>query len=201
DLLHLGESQPLNPPCSPQVPERCGGPRIASDMATRLRYCDDSKPGITRKKVRHGWGYWDANGNRITDRGEIDRLNSIGLPPAYRDAWFCPHPNGHLQATGFDDRGRKQYRYHAEFRAAQETAKYDRCSQFGHKLPKLRARIELDLRKRSLCKERAVAAVVRLLDLGHVRVGNEQYAATNKSFGATTLRKRHAKVSGNKLKL
>ncbi|WP_241527317.1 DNA topoisomerase IB [Sphingomonas turrisvirgatae] len=167
----------------------------------KLRYCDDSKPGITRRKMRHGWGYFDAAGNRITDRDEIDRLNAIGLPPAYTNAWFCPDANGHLQATGIDDRGRKQYRYHGEFRAAQEAAKYDRCSQFGHKLPKLRARIDADLRKRSLSKERAVAAVVRLLDLGHVRVGNEQYAAANKSFGATTLRKRHAVVKGNKLKL
>jgi DNA topoisomerase-1 len=174
--------------------------RIAGGMA-RLRYCDDGKPGITRRKMRHGWGYFDTAGNRITDREEIDRLNAAGLPPAYSDAWFCPYPNGHLQATGIDDRGRKQYRYHPEFRAAQEAAKYDRCSQFGHKLPKLRARIEADLRKRSLSKERAVAAVVRLLDLGHVRVGNEQYAAANKSFGATTLRKRHAVVKGNKLKL
>lgn len=167
----------------------------------KLRYCDDSKAGITRRKMRHGWGYFDADGDRITERDEIDRLNAVGLPPAYTNAWYCPHANGHLQATGIDDRGRKQYRYHPEFRAAQEAAKYDRCSQFGHKLPKLRARIEADLRKRSLSKDRAVAAVVRLLDLGHVRVGNEQYAAANKSFGATTLRKRHAKVQGNKLKL
>lgn len=170
-------------------------------MKRGLRYCDDSRPGITRRKVGHGWGYWDAGGQRITDRDEIDRLNAVGLPPAYTDAWYCPHPNGHLQATGIDDRGRKQYRYHPEFRAAQEAAKYDRCIQFGHLLPKLRARIEADLRKRSLSKERAVAAVVRLLDRGHVRVGNEGYAKANKSFGATTLRKRHAKLDGRALKL
>lgn len=170
-------------------------------MPKRLRYCDDSNPGITRRKVRHGWGYWDADGNRITDRDEIDRLNAVGLPPAYVDAWYCPHANGHLQATGTDARGRKQYRYHPDFRAAQEAAKYDRCTIFGQRLPQLRARIEADLRKPSLTKARAVAAVVRLLDLGHVRVGNEQYAAANKSYGATTLRKRHATVSGNRLKL
>ncbi|WP_423601793.1 DNA topoisomerase IB [Sphingomonas sp. MS122] len=170
-------------------------------MKRGLRYCDDSRPGITRRKVRHGWGYWDATGKRITDRDEIDRLNAVGLPPAYTGAWYCPHPNGHLQATGIDDRGRKQYRYHPEFRAAQEAAKYDRCAAFGRLLPKLRARIEADLRKRSLSRERAVAAVVRLLDRGHVRVGNESYARTNKSFGATTLRKRHAKLKGNSLKL
>ncbi len=170
-------------------------------MTRGLRFFDDSQPGITRKKMRHGWGYWTATGERITDREEIDRLNAVGLPPAYSDAWYCPHPNGHLQATGIDDRGRKQYRYHTEFRAAQDMAKYDRCALFGHRLPKLRARIEADLRKRSLSKERAVAAVVRLLDLGHVRVGNEQYVATNKSYGATTLRKRHAKLEGKTLKL
>ena len=170
-------------------------------MKRGLRYCDDNRPGITRRKMRHGWGYWDADGKRITDRDEIDRLNAVGLPPAYTDAWYCPHPNGHLQATGTDDRGRKQYRYHPEFRAAQEAAKYDRCARFGHLLPKLRARIEADLRKRSLSRERAVAAVVRLLDRGHVRVGNEGYAQANKSFGATTLRKRHAKLDGGRLKL
>ncbi len=166
-----------------------------------LRYCDDSHAGITRRKLRKGWSYWDATGKRITDRAEIDRLNAVGLPPAYRDAWFCPHANGHLQATGIDDRGRKQYRYHPDFRAAQEAAKFDRCATFGHRLPRLRAQIETDLRKRTLSKERAVAAVVRLLDLGHVRVGNEGYARDNKSFGATTLRRRHAKLKGRTLKL
>lgn len=181
--------------------ERCAGTCIFKHMKRGLRYCDDNRPGITRRRMRHGWGYWDANGQRVTDRDEIDRLNAVGLPPAYTDAWYCPHPNGHLQATGIDDRGRKQYRYHPEFRAAQEAAKYDRCAAFGHLLPKLRARIEADLRKRSLSKERAVAAVVRLLDRGHVRVGNEGYAKANKSFGATTLRKRHARLNGTSLKL
>ena len=93
-------------------------------MPTKIVYSDDSKPGITRKKMRNGWGYWDAKGERITDRDEIDRLNAIALPPAYRDAWFCPKPNGHIQAVGWDERGRKQYRYHLGFREAQEAAKY-----------------------------------------------------------------------------
>ena len=170
-------------------------------MSGRLRYCDDGAPGITRRQVRGGWGYWDADGSRITDRDEIDRLNAVALPPAYTDAWYCPHPNGHLQATGIDARGRKQYRYHPDFRAAQEAAKYDRCASFGNRLPRLRAKIEADLRKRALSRDRAVAAVVRLLDLGHVRVGNEGYAKANKSFGATTLRRRHAKLEGRSLKL
>ena len=169
-------------------------------MAT-INYCDDSEPGITRKKMRHGWGYFDPDGKRITDREEIDRLNAIGLPPAYRDAWYCPRANGHIQAVGWDDKGRKQYRYHAEFRETQEAAKYERCLHFGRALPKLRARVEEDLRKRGLNKDSAVAAVVRLLDVGHVRVGNEAYARDNKSYGATTLRKPHARVKGKTLKL
>ncbi|WP_312489138.1 DNA topoisomerase IB [Sphingomonas sp.] len=170
-------------------------------MATRLVFCDDSKPGITRTKVRGAWAYWNAKGDRITDRDEIDRLNRIGLPPAYKDAWFCPRANGHIQAVGWDEKGRKQYRYHADFREAQEAAKYERCAAFGHALPALRKRVEADLKRRGLCKERAVAAVVRLLDNGHLRVGNEAYAATNKSFGATTLRKRHGQVKGTTLRL
>jgi DNA topoisomerase-1 len=167
----------------------------------RIVYADDSEPGITRRKVRHGWGYWDAEGKRITDRDEIDRLNAIGLPPAYSDAWFCPRPNGHIQAIGWDEKGRKQYRYHPLFRETQVAAKYDRCAEFGERLPALRAQVERDLRLRGLVKERAIAAVVRLLDLSRVRIGNEGYARTNKSFGATTLRKRHAEVRGRTLKL
>ncbi|MES2043052.1 MAG: DNA topoisomerase IB [Pseudomonadota bacterium] len=167
----------------------------------RLSFSDDSKAGITRRKLRLGWAYFAPDGQRITDREEIDRLNRIGLPPAYRDAWFCPKANGHIQAVGWDDKDRKQYRYHPDFRARQDDAKYDRCAEFGLALPALRKKVASDLRKRSLSKERAVAAVVRLLDNGHIRVGNESYARSNKSFGATTLRKRHAKISGNTLKL
>jgi DNA topoisomerase-1 len=167
----------------------------------RLSYCDDSKPGITRRKLRLGWAYYTPDGQRITDRDEIDRLNRIGLPPAYRDAWFSPKANGHIQAIGWDDKGRKQYRYHLDFRSKQDSAKYDRCAEFGLKLPALRKRVEQDLRERGLTRRRAVAAVVRLLDNGHIRVGNEAYARDNESFGATTLRKRHAKLSGDTLKL
>ena len=168
---------------------------------TRIVYCDNSQPGITRKKLRHGWGYWGTDGERITDRDEIDRLNAIGLPPAYRDAWFSPDPNGHIQAVGWDDKGRKQYRYHPDFRARKDGEKYDRCSVFGLALPKLRARVEADLRKRSHGRERTIAAIVKLLDIGHLRIGNEAYARTNKSFGVTTLRNRHAKISGGTMKL
>ncbi len=167
----------------------------------KIVYSDDSKPGITRKKVRNGWGYWDAKGERITDREEIERLNAIGLPPAYRDAWFNPKPNGHIQAVGWDEKGRKQYRYHLGFREAQEAAKYEKTAEFGRALPRLRKKVAADLATRGLSKERAVAAVVRLLDQSHIRVGNEDYVKQNKSFGATTLRTRHGQVKGDKLRL
>lgn len=166
-----------------------------------LCYVDDALPGITRRRKGRYFAYFDPDGKRITDRDEIDRLNRIGLPPAYRDAWLCPSPHGHIQAIGYDDKGRKQYRYHPEFRAAQEADEYGLCANFGRALPLIRARVENDLASRSLDKDTVVAAVVRLLDLGRVRVGNEGYAKANRSFGATTLRNRHAEVRGGRLRL
>ena len=168
---------------------------------SRLIYCDDSLPGLTRRKAGRGWAYFDAKGRRIADRDEIDRLNRIALPPAYRDAWFCPAENGHLLATGIDARGRKQYRYHPDFRAAKEGEKFDRTAEFGRLLPLVRKRVEDDLKSPRLTRDRALASVVRLLDTGGIRVGNEAYVKDNKSFGATTLRMRHAEVEGNVLKL
>jgi DNA topoisomerase-1 len=166
-----------------------------------LEYVDDSGPGITRKKAGRGWAYFDPSGARITDREEIDRLNRVALPPAYTDAWFCPSACGHLLATGIDARGRKQYRYHPDYRTYREAEKFDHCAAFGGLLPKVRRRVTKDLARHSLSRERVVASVVRLLDLGAIRVGNESYAKSNRSFGATTLRRRHAKVSGGKVKL
>ena len=168
---------------------------------SRLIYCDDSLPGLTRRKAGHGWAYFDAAGKRVTNRDEIDRLNRIALPPAYADAWFCPAENGHLLATGIDAKGRKQYRYHPDFRAHKEGEKFDSTAQFGRLLPLVRKRVEDDLRSPRLSQERAVASIVRLLDTGGIRVGNETYAKANKSFGATTLQMRHADVSGHVLKL
>ncbi len=166
-----------------------------------LCYVDDALPGITRRKAGRGWIYFAADGTRIKDREEIERLNRIALPPAYADAWYCPSPHGHIQAIGWDEKGRKQYRYHLDFREAREGEKYDRCADFGRALPLLRARVAGDLATRGLAKDTAVAAVVRLLDLGRVRVGNEGYARENESFGATTLRSRHGKVRGARLTL
>ena len=164
-----------------------------------LRHSTDTEPGITRKRIGRAWGYFDVHGKRITDRDEIDRLNAIALPPAYHDAWFCTDPNGHLQATGIDDRGRKQYRYHPDYRARRDNAKFDGLLDFGKALPKLRRRVERDLKRRQLSREAVLAAVVKLLDTLHIRVGNEEYARDNKSFGATTLRTRHLRQTGHGL--
>jgi DNA topoisomerase-1 len=170
-------------------------------MASQLQFVDDAAPGITRKKLAHGWAYYDPDGARISDLEEITRLNKIALPPAYTSAWYCPNDCGHLLATGIDARGRKQYRYNPEFRTRQEAEKFDGTCHFGKLLPKVRRRVEQDLNTSKLTRERAVASVIRLLDLGAIRVGNSSYAKANKSFGATTLLRRHAKLSGSKLKL
>lgn len=164
-----------------------------------LRHSSDEEPGYSRKKIGRAWAYFDEDGKRITDRDEIERLNAIALPPAYTDAWFCKDPEGHLQATGRDARGRKQYRYHSDFRQRRDKSKYADCIAFGEALPKLRARVEKDLRKRKLDRDTVLAAVVRLLDTEYMRVGNEEYARSNKSFGATTLRTHHLRSHGNKL--
>ena len=164
-----------------------------------MRFTDLTAPGITRKRIGKAWGYFDSDGGRITDRAEIDRLNAIGLPPAYEQAWFCADPDGHIQAVGVDARGRKQYRYHPDYRAKREADKYDSLLAFGKKLAKIRRRVDRDLKRRKLGKERVVAAVVRLLDEEKVRVGNRQYARANQSYGATTLLTRHLKKKHGRL--
>jgi DNA topoisomerase-1 len=166
-----------------------------------VRHSSDTEPGISRKRQGRYWAYFDSTGKRITDRDEIDRLNAVGLPPAYEQAWFCADANGHMQATGVDARGRKQYRYHEDFRAKRDSAKYDGLLEFGKRLPKLRRRIEKDLKRRKLERDTVLAAVVRLLDTEHIRIGNEEYARTNKSFGATTLRSRHLRRKGQKMQM
>ena len=165
-----------------------------------LRHSNDSEPGYTREKKGEAWAYFDGE-KRVTDRDEIDRLNALALPPAYVDAWFCKDANGHIQATGKDARGRKQYRYHADYRAKQDASKYDGCSEFGEALPKIRKRVEGDLKRRKLDRDSVLAAVVRLLDTEHMRIGNEQYAKANKSFGLSTLRSRHIRRAKGKLKM
>lgn len=170
-------------------------------VSDNLVFVDDSQPGITRRACDGGWTYHDPDGVRIEDEAAIKRLASIALPPAYCNAWYCLDPNGHLLATGVDARGRKQYRYHPDFRAAREFAKFDGLSQFGLSLPLVRRRVEADLARHGFGRDRTIAAVVRLLDTGAIRVGNEAYARSNRSFGATTLRKRHVDAKGQTLRL
>lgn len=164
-----------------------------------MRHSSDSEPGYSRERRGKAWAYFDCDGARITDREVIERLNRIGLPPAYNDAWFCRDPQGHLQATGIDARGRKQYRYHPDYVARQSDSKFEGLRDFGTALPKLRRCVERDLRKRKMARETVLAAVIRLLDRQHIRVGNERYAQENKSFGATTLRSRHLKRKGRSM--
>lgn len=169
-------------------------------VASALTGCEEP-PGISRRRVRGKWAYVAPDGVRISDAYEIERLNAIALPPAYRDAWFAPEPDADLLATGIDSRGRKQYRYNDKFRAERDAIKFARCAAFGRVLPQIRAQVDRDLGDRGLSERRAIASVVRLLDSGRIRVGNELYARANKSFGATTLRQRHAVVKGRTLRL
>ena len=166
-----------------------------------LRHSNDREPGYSRQKKGRAWAFYDEKGERVTDRDEIDRLDALALPPAYTDAWFCKDANGHIQATGKDAKGRKQYRYHADYRSKQDASKYDGCREFGEALPKIRRRVEKDLKKRKLDRDAVIAAVVRLLDSEHMRIGSEQYARENKSFGLSTLRSRHLRRKNGRMKM
>lgn len=169
-------------------------------LRAMLRHSSDNEPGFTRKRMGRYWAYFDGD-KRVTDRSAIDRLNAVALPPAYKDAWFCKDPNGHLQATGIDARGRKQYRYHPDFRARQDQSKFDGLLEFGKCLPRIRRKVDADLRGRALSRDKVVAAVVRLLDDDYLRVGNREYAEKNKSFGATTLLSRQVHDDGRKVRM
>jgi DNA topoisomerase-1 len=164
--------------------------------AAGLRYVSDTGPGIRRERAKDGFTFFAPNGSRITDEAEIARIRKLAIPPAYEDVWICPNPNGHLQATGRDARGRKQYRYHPKWRAVRDDGKFERMLVFSRVLPTIRARVDADLARPGLPRERVLAAVVRLLERTLARVGNEEYARDNKSFGLTTLRNRHVKVAG-----
>jgi DNA topoisomerase-1 len=171
-----------------------------STSVSGLRHATDRNPGISRRRVGRGIAYRWPNGRPVRDRETLDRIRSLAVPPAWTDVWICPQPNGHLQATGRDARGRKQYRYHARYRRRRETAKYERLVAFASALPKIRARVDADLSRPGLDKEKVVAAIVRLLELTLIRVGNDEYARLNRSFGLTTLQDRHASVRGTKVR-
>ena len=174
---------------------------VAAAKAARLRHVSDDGPGITRHQARHGFDYRDIHGELISDVDTLSRIKSLAIPPAWTDVWICPWPNGHIQATGRDARGRKQYRYHPRWRETRDETKYHRMLVFSRALPRIRARVEADLQRRGLPRERVLAAIVRLMELTLFRVGNEEYSRTNHSFGLTTLRNRHAVIAGDHIRL
>lgn len=181
---------------SPIASEPADMPAVA--QAAGLSYVDDRDPGITRHGTARGVEYRDADGTPIKARKTIERIEKLVIPPAWTGVWICPDPNGHIQATGRDQKGRKQYRYHDDWRSVRDGHKYEKMIAFGRALPRLRKRVEEDLTRRGLPREKVLAAVVRLLEMTLIRVGNDEYAKQNKSFGLTTLQKRHLKLASEK---
>ena len=170
---------------------------VLSAKAAHCRYVDDSGPGIVRVRAGKGFCFGLPNGAPVRDPDELARIRGIVIPPAWTDVWICPDPEGHIQATGRDGRGRKQYRYHPRFREIREETKYERMLQFADALPSIRAKVDADLGLTGLARDRVLATVVRLLEITLIRVGNEEYARDNGSFGLTTLRTRHIDVAGS----
>lgn len=168
--------------------------------AAGLVYVSDETPGITRKKSGQGWRFIGRDGRTIKDYWEKKRIEKIAVPPAYTDVWICPRENGHIQATGRDDRGRKQYRYHAKWTEARDQAKYEKMVEFAKLLPAIRKRVAADMRRQGLPREKVMATLVALLEKTLIRIGNDEYAKENKSFGLTTLRNRHLDIEGGTLR-
>jgi DNA topoisomerase-1 len=165
-----------------------------------LRYVSDTMPGIRRRRAGNGFVYVTAGGRLVRNRRELARIRAIVIPPAWTDVWICPRADGHLQAVGRDARGRKQYRYHSRWRSVRDRTKYDHMLAFARALPRIRRRLRRDLRRPGLPREKLLATVVRLLEATQIRVGNEEYARTNRSYGLTTLRDRHVRVSATRLR-
>ena len=170
---------------------------VESAKNAGLRYVSDAKPGITRKRLRKGFRYFDPEGTQVRESETLARINSLVIPPAWNDVWICPNPKGHLQATGRDARGRKQSRYHPRWREVRDETKYERLMAFGAVLPTIRKRVEEDLARPALPREKILAAIVRLMETTLIRVGNVEYAKQNQSYGLTTMRGKHVQVDGS----
>jgi DNA topoisomerase I len=183
----------------PTPAEAVVDPRDAAESAG-LRYVSDEEPGIRRRKAGKGFSYLKPDGTRVEDAATLDRIRSLAIPPAYTDVWICAQPNGHIQATGRDAKGRKQYRYHPAFREVRESTKYEKMLEFARALPALRTKIDEHMGLRGLPREKVLATVVHLLETTLIRVGNEDYVRQNKSYGLTTLRDPHVKVEGPQLR-
>jgi DNA topoisomerase-1 len=168
--------------------------------AAQLRYVSDARPGIRRRVAGTGFMYIDGQDARVEDEAVLTRIRSLAIPPAWTEVWICKLSHGHLQASGRDARGRKQYRYHTRWRKVRDEAKYDRMLQFGAALPRIRDCVEGHLRLAKLTREKVLAIVTRLLETTFIRIGNEEYARTNNSFGLTTLKDRHVKITGARIR-
>jgi DNA topoisomerase I len=165
-----------------------------------LRYSTGAHPGIRRQVAGKGFLYFRANGGRLRDASVLVRIKRLAIPPAWTDVWISPHDNGHIQATGRDARGRKQYRYHADWRQQRDENKFGRMIAFGGALPRIRRRVKRDLSRRGMPREKVLATVLRLLEVTLIRVGNDEYARENHSYGLTTMRNGHARVKGENLR-
>jgi DNA topoisomerase-1 len=176
------------PPANPAVARSAG-----------LRYVSDASPGLKRTRAAAGFRYTDADGKPVRDKDTLARIKALAIPPAWEQVWICPRANGHLQASGRDARGRKQYRYHARWRSVRDDAKYERMIAFGKALPAIRKRVDADLRLPGLPRDKVLATIVYLLQATMIRIGNEEYARENKSYGLTTLRNRHARIDGSEV--
>src|ERR687892_1319252 len=168
-----------------------------SPAVARLRRVDCSGPGIRRRRRGKGFEYLDEEGNRITEPSVIDRIRELAIPPAWEDVWICPYPLGHIQATGTDAAGRKQYRYHDLWRERRDREKFESMTSFALALPRLRRRVAKDLAKPGMPRDKVLACAVRLLDLGFFRIGSEDYAEENDTYGVATMQKRHVTIDGN----
>jgi len=173
---------------------------VESAKAAGLRYVSDDEPGIRRRRRGKSFSFTDPQGRPVKDPEVLRRIRSLAIPPAWTDVWICPRANGHLQATGRDAKGRKQYRYHVDWRSVRDETKFGRMIAFGDALPKIRERVERDLSLRGLSREKVLAAVVKLLETTLIRVGNKEYVRQNNSFGLTTLRDGHVDIEGSKLR-
>jgi DNA topoisomerase-1 len=171
----------------------------AAAKAAGLRYVHDDRPGIRREQAGDGFRYLDAKGEPVEDEATLKRIRSLAIPPAWTDVWICPQANGHLQATGRDARGRKQYRYHPKWREVRDEVKYERMIKFGKALPQIRKEVDRALSLPGLPREKVLATIVYLLEATMMRIGNDEYARENKSYGLTTLRNRHVKIDGSEV--
>ncbi|MDQ3549559.1 MAG: DNA topoisomerase IB [Chloroflexota bacterium] len=172
---------------------------VESAKSAGLRYVNDSDAGILRTRRGKGFSYSAPDGTRLSDERMLDRIAALAIPPAWTNVWICTSPRGHLQATGRDEKGRKQYRYHQRWRETRDEAKYDRMIAFGEALPTIRERTDDDISRRGLPREKVLAVVVRLLEGTLIRIGNEEYARENRSYGLTTLRNKHVEIDGSEI--